>query len=88
MPSYEYRCEKCGHIFEEFTRSVDHENIKPCPKCGNMTEREIFSPGFKLSGKGFYINDYGPGKNNESDEYHFSNKKKKEKEENINNNEE
>ena len=36
MPTYDYRCSKCEHTFEEF-HSMNEDNTpikKPCPKCG------------------------------------------------------
>ena len=37
MPLYEYKCEECNHLFEEY-HSMDDRNIplnELCPKCGN-----------------------------------------------------
>ena len=42
MPMYEYRCNKCGEIFEELVSS-DDEKV-PCPKCGST----MFRKGSKL----------------------------------------
>ncbi len=60
MPTYEYECEKCGHIFEEY-QSISAEPLKDCPKenCDG-TVRRLFSPGagFLFKGSGFYITDY------------------------------
>jgi putative FmdB family regulatory protein len=34
MPSYEYRCQDCGHEFIEVLRVSEHDKQKPrCPKC-------------------------------------------------------
>jgi putative FmdB family regulatory protein len=34
MPTYEYRCEDCGHQFTVVLRLSEHEKAKqPCPKC-------------------------------------------------------
>lgn len=34
MPMYEFRCPKCGHVFEELVfNSSDEESVK-CPSCG------------------------------------------------------
>ena len=38
MPTYDYNCEKCSNIFEEY-RIVDERNVplkKPCPHCGEI----------------------------------------------------
>ena len=36
MPTYEFRCEKCEHVFEEFLMmsKCDEPLSQPCPKCG------------------------------------------------------
>lgn len=34
MPTYEYRCRKCGEVFEHFEHMTEHGQVKPvCPKC-------------------------------------------------------
>tara|TARA_R110000765_G_scaffold353681_1_gene443618 strand:- start:662 stop:961 length:300 start_codon:yes stop_codon:yes gene_type:complete len=36
MPTYDYRCDACEHIFEEF-HMMDDDLVptkKPCPECG------------------------------------------------------
>lgn len=60
MPTYEYECEKCGHVFEEF-QSITAEPLKKCPRtgCGGAVHR-LFSAGggFIFKGSGFYATDY------------------------------
>ncbi|HEX3018852.1 MAG TPA: FmdB family zinc ribbon protein [Chitinispirillaceae bacterium] len=60
MPTYEYECQKCGHIFEEF-QSISAEPLKTCnrPGCDGQVKR-LFSAGagFLFKGSGFYITDY------------------------------
>ena len=58
MPIYEYKCTKCGHIFEELRSITDGEGAT-CPKCG-APAKKIFSGsvGFIFKGSGFYITDY------------------------------
>lgn len=41
MPMYEYRCNKCGEIFEELVSS-DDEKV-PCPKCGSTETEKLLS---------------------------------------------
>ncbi len=60
MPFYEYRCTKCGHIFEEFQKISD-PSIEKCPKCGGKVEKLISASGLVFKGKGFYITDYKNG---------------------------
>jgi putative FmdB family regulatory protein len=60
MPTYEYQCEKCGLIFEEF-QSISAPPLTKCKKteCDGTVKR-LFSPGagFLFKGSGFYITDY------------------------------
>ena len=58
MPTYEYKCLKCGIRFERF-QSITEEPIKTCPECGGEVKR-LISPGggFIFKGSGFYITDY------------------------------
>lgn len=36
MPTYRYRCEKCGEIFEHVEHVAEHAAAHPrCPKCNN-----------------------------------------------------
>ena len=39
MPIYEYRCRKCGNVFEEWVKTFDSPELEPCPKCGGDAER-------------------------------------------------
>ncbi|MDD6088939.1 MAG: zinc ribbon domain-containing protein [Desulfovibrionaceae bacterium] len=42
MPLFEYRCKKCGHVFEEL---IFGDEIPPCPVCKNAeTERQMPLP--------------------------------------------
>jgi len=44
MPTYQYRCEKCGNKFERTETIAEHEAVKPkCPKCGST--KASFIPG-------------------------------------------
>lgn len=58
MPTYEYKCNDCGNLFEVF-QSMNAEPVKKCPKCGGEVKRLIGAgagPIFK--GTGFYQTDY------------------------------
>src|SRR5688500_4969840 len=59
MPTYEYKCEACGHAFERF-QSIMAAPIKRCPECGKAKVRRLISTGAGLifKGSGFYITDY------------------------------
>jgi putative FmdB family regulatory protein len=58
MPTYEYQCKECGHLFEAF-QAITEEPLKQCPKCNGSIRRLISSgAGLIFKGSGFYITDY------------------------------
>jgi putative FmdB family regulatory protein len=59
MPTYEYKCEACGHAFEKF-QSIKAAPIRKCPNCGKKKVKKLISKGAGLifKGSGFYITDY------------------------------
>jgi len=61
MPTYEYKCDSCGHQFEKF-QSMNDEPLRDCEKCGK-TVRKLFGGGTGIifKGSGFYVNDYKSG---------------------------
>lgn len=62
MPTYEYRCKKCGKEFEIFHRIS--ESVRKCPDCGGELERLITpNAGLIFKGSGFYSTDYKRGSN-------------------------
>ncbi len=40
MPIFEYKCRKCGNIFEFFLRQKD---VPKCPKCGSSDLTKLMS---------------------------------------------
>jgi len=58
MPTYEYRCDKCGHEFEREQR-ISEEPIKKCPSCkAQKAKRLISATSFVLKGGGWYSDLY------------------------------
>lgn len=58
MPTYEYKCEECGHRFEAFQNMTD-EPLEVCPECSGFVKRLIGSgAGIIFKGSGFYCTDY------------------------------
>jgi len=57
MPTYDYECRSCHHIFEAF-QSIKEEPLKKCPKCGKGLRR-LFGGGMGIifKGSGFYTTD-------------------------------
>lgn len=60
MPIYEYRCEKCGKVFEVLQRFSD-EPLKTHEACGGVVEKLISQSAFQLKGSGWYVTDYAKG---------------------------
>lgn len=68
MPTYEYRCDACGHRFERL-QSFSDDPVRTCPECGEDAVERLISAGAGLvfKGSGFYETDYrkkerpGPG---------------------------
>ena len=57
MPTYEYKCKKCGNIFEKF-QSITEDPIKKCKSCDGEVYRLISKNGnFILKGNGYYSTD-------------------------------
>ena len=57
MPLYEYRCAKCGNVFEKLQKMSDAP-LKRHPDCGGKVEKLISASGLHFKGSGFYITDY------------------------------
>ncbi len=59
MPTYDYRCEACGHEFEHFQSMTDKVKRK-CPECGELTLKRLIGTGGAVifKGSGFYQTDY------------------------------
>jgi putative FmdB family regulatory protein len=66
MPTYEYRCEKCGEF--EYSQRITDPALQRCPTCKRKVRRLISSTSFQLKGSGWYVTDYaraGGGKDKE-----------------------
>jgi len=59
MPTYDYRCEGCGHALELFQKITEAPK-KKCPKCKkSRLKRQVGGgAGFLFKGSGFYLTDY------------------------------
>ncbi len=58
MPTYEYKCKKCGKEFEIFQRITDSTRTS-CKFCKGPTQKLISRTTFHLKGSGWYATDYG-----------------------------
>lgn len=56
MPTYEYKCEECGVVFQRF-QHFSEEPLKTCPECTGAVHRVIQPVGIIFKGKGFYVTD-------------------------------
>ena len=56
MPTYEYKCEECGIVFDRF-QHFSEEPLKICPECNGPVHRVIHPVGIVFKGKGFYVTD-------------------------------
>jgi putative FmdB family regulatory protein len=67
MPTYEYKCEACGHRFEKF-QSITAAPIRKCPACNKSKVKRLIGMGAGLlfKGSGFYITDYRPDSYNKA----------------------
>lgn len=59
MPTYDYKCQKCGHVFEVF-HSMSASPKVVCEKCGDSHVSRLIGSGAGLifKGTGFYQTDY------------------------------
>ncbi|MBN3033341.1 MAG: zinc ribbon domain-containing protein [Candidatus Saganbacteria bacterium] len=57
MPLYDYKCAKCGHIFE-VQQKISEEPLKYCPNCKGPIKRLISPAGIVFKGSGFHVTDY------------------------------
>ena len=65
MPLYEYKCERCGKVFEIIQKFSD-EPLKVHENCGGAVNRLISSPALQFKGTGWYITDYAKNKSGSS----------------------
>ena len=59
MPTYDYRCEGCGHEMAIF-HGMTEEARKTCPECNEDRLRRLIGSGAGIifKGSGFYETDY------------------------------
>ena len=74
MPTYEYRCDKCGHQYEQF-QSITARPLRKCPACRTNSLKRLIGSGAGIifKGSGFYQTDY------RSESYKKGQKSEKEK---------
>jgi len=43
MPVYDYKCQKCGKVFEKFLRTLSAADSVTCEKCGSARVKKLVS---------------------------------------------
>ena len=59
MPTYDYKCEACGELFEKF-QAMSAAPLRKCPHCGASKLKRLIGTGAGVifKGGGFYETDY------------------------------
>ena len=62
MPTYDYECGSCRHVFEVF-EGMSAPGVRDCPKCrdGKARRRIGAGAGLVFKGPGFHATDYRKG---------------------------
>ena len=62
MPTYDYKCQNCGHTFETL-QSMSADRLTTCPECNEDALKRLIGTGSGLlfKGSGFYETDYRSG---------------------------
>lgn len=58
MPTYEYACRACGHVFE-IVQKMSDDPLVICPECGGELRKVFSAPAIAFKGSGFYATDHG-----------------------------
>ncbi len=57
MPTYEYKCTKCGDRFE-IVQKITAQPLSTCSKCSGDLRKVLSPAGFVLKGSGWHVTDY------------------------------
>ena len=59
MPTYDYQCDACDHLFELY-QGINDPVKRKCPECGRLKLRRLLGTGAAVvfKGSGFYQTDY------------------------------
>ncbi|MGE5397486.1 MAG: FmdB family zinc ribbon protein [Chitinophagales bacterium] len=50
MPFFDFKCEKCGHVFNIRVSNADKDKVR-CPECDHAKVRQLLSPFYSPGGK-------------------------------------
>jgi putative FmdB family regulatory protein len=68
MPIYEYKCDVCDEITEEFDKITSTTKTIECSLCGQIATRIMSLGSFHLKGGGWYKDGYGDKKSMSKEE--------------------
>jgi putative FmdB family regulatory protein len=52
MPTYEFRCNDCGTVFERQEHIAEHEKSHPpCPKCNSKAVQPVLADFYAVTSK-------------------------------------
>lgn len=59
MPTYDYQCDACGHVFEAL-QGINDPHLAHCPACNQESLKRLIGSGggVVFKGTGFYQTDY------------------------------
>ena len=60
MPLYDYKCERCGQVFEVKQKFAD-QPLTVHEGCGGAVHRLLSAPALQFKGSGWYVTDYARG---------------------------
>jgi putative FmdB family regulatory protein len=63
MPLYEYKCDRCGDVFEVMQKFSDAPLVEH-QGCGGHVERLLSAPALQFKGTGWYVTDYARNSSN------------------------
>jgi putative FmdB family regulatory protein len=78
MPTYEYRCAKCGRHFDVY-QSFSEDPLTKHEECGGKLNKVLSPAGIVLKGSGFYKNDSRSGSKRSHEERSTEKSETKEK---------
>jgi putative FmdB family regulatory protein len=63
MAIYEYKCDRCGDVFEVMQKFSDTP-LQQHEGCGGHVERLLSAPALQFKGTGWYVTDYARNSGN------------------------
>jgi len=66
MPTYQYACSQCNHVFEK-VQSFHESPVTHCPECQGEVRKVYSNVGVVFKGSGFYKTDSRPAGDSKAD---------------------